>query len=276
MASSFSSHLPLRVEKALADECQGLDRDLKFRVVFFIEYKVLHPLTRCVRASGVHHGHVLPSDVGWWAAEVRGPHWNSAAEQQNGGKDLDARHVLPKLKEVYLSQHDHAEQTLPHHAEWDRALHHEVISHCAVFAALTRSFADTEISWACVLLSDWQSAPSVRWDWWTSPWTDTPVLWGLEAVSITDVSRFTGVCDVGVFLFLIAFAFPDAYTSSEIMFTWRKGLIASVDCPPESISLLQYDLVGQSLSSEVFKSSTGNAYCQLPHCSSHEDIVTEV
>lgn len=98
----------------------------------------------------------------------------------------------------------------------------------------------------------------------------------MEAVSITDVSRFTDVCDVEVFLFLIAFAFPDAYTSSEIMFTWRKGLIASVDCPPESISLLQYDLVGQTLSSELFKSSTGNAHCQLPHCSSHEDNVTEV
>ncbi|XP_030251823.1 gamma-aminobutyric acid receptor subunit alpha-6a [Sparus aurata] len=56
-----------------------------------------------------------------------------------------------------------------------------------------------------------------------------------------------------------------AYTSSEIMFTWRKGLIASVDCPPESISLLQYDLVGQTLSSEVFKSSTGHYSVQVVH-----------
>ena len=49
----------------------------------------------------------------------------------------------------------------------------------------------------------------------------------------------------------------DAYTNSEIVFTWRKGLIASVDCPQESMSLLQYDLVGQTLSSETFKSNTG-------------------
>lgn len=49
----------------------------------------------------------------------------------------------------------------------------------------------------------------------------------------------------------------DAYTSSEITFTWRKGLEASVDCPQESISLLQYDLVGQRLSMETFKSNTG-------------------
>ncbi|XP_051810859.1 gamma-aminobutyric acid receptor subunit alpha-6a isoform X2 [Acanthochromis polyacanthus] len=48
-----------------------------------------------------------------------------------------------------------------------------------------------------------------------------------------------------------------AYTSSEIMFTWRKGPIDSVDCPKESMSLLQYDLVGQSLSSEIIKSNTG-------------------
>ncbi|KAG7283106.1 hypothetical protein CRUP_033052, partial [Coryphaenoides rupestris] len=43
-----------------------------------------------------------------------------------------------------------------------------------------------------------------------------------------------------------------AYTNREIVFTWRKGPIASVDCPKESISLLQYDLVGQSVSSETY------------------------
>lgn len=48
----------------LADECQGFDKDLKFRVVLFIGNKALHPLTCYVHASGVHHGHVLPSDVG--------------------------------------------------------------------------------------------------------------------------------------------------------------------------------------------------------------------
>uniref|UniRef100_A0A3Q3LUG1 Gamma-aminobutyric acid type A receptor subunit alpha6a n=1 Tax=Mastacembelus armatus TaxID=205130 RepID=A0A3Q3LUG1_9TELE len=38
-----------------------------------------------------------------------------------------------------------------------------------------------------------------------------------------------------------------AYTNSEIRFTWRKGPISSVECPKESMSLLQYDLVGVAL-----------------------------
>ncbi|XP_041692306.2 gamma-aminobutyric acid receptor subunit alpha-6a isoform X1 [Coregonus clupeaformis] len=56
-----------------------------------------------------------------------------------------------------------------------------------------------------------------------------------------------------------------AYTSSEITFTWRKGLEASVDCPQESISLLQYDLVGQKLSTETFKSNTGDYSVMVVH-----------
>lgn len=56
-----------------------------------------------------------------------------------------------------------------------------------------------------------------------------------------------------------------AYTSSEIVFTWRKGLSASVDCPKESMSLLQYDLVGQTLSSEIFRSNTGHYSVQVVH-----------
>ncbi|KTF91253.1 hypothetical protein cypCar_00033945 [Cyprinus carpio] len=47
-----------------------------------------------------------------------------------------------------------------------------------------------------------------------------------------------------------------AYTNREIVYTWRKGLQASVDFPPESSSLLQYDLVGQTLFSETYKFST--------------------
>ncbi|XP_019725291.1 gamma-aminobutyric acid receptor subunit alpha-6a isoform X2 [Hippocampus comes] len=56
-----------------------------------------------------------------------------------------------------------------------------------------------------------------------------------------------------------------AYTSSEIVFTWRKGPVKSVDCPKESMSLLQYDLVGQTLSSEIFKSNTGHYSVQVVH-----------
>ncbi|KAG8004107.1 Gamma-aminobutyric acid receptor subunit beta-2, partial [Nibea albiflora] len=56
-----------------------------------------------------------------------------------------------------------------------------------------------------------------------------------------------------------------AYTSSEILFTWRKGPVASVECPAESMSLLQYDLVGQTLSSEIFKTNTGHYSVQVVH-----------
>ncbi|KAM3867099.1 gamma-aminobutyric acid receptor subunit alpha-6a [Diretmus argenteus] len=56
-----------------------------------------------------------------------------------------------------------------------------------------------------------------------------------------------------------------AYTNSEIVFTWRKGPIASVDCPKESMSLLEFDLVGQTLSREVFKSNTGHYSVQVVH-----------
>ncbi|XP_061581093.1 gamma-aminobutyric acid receptor subunit alpha-6a [Cololabis saira] len=56
-----------------------------------------------------------------------------------------------------------------------------------------------------------------------------------------------------------------AYTNSEIIFTWRKGLTASVDCPKESISLLEYDLVEQTLSSEILKSNTGHYSVQVVH-----------
>ncbi|XP_047440735.1 gamma-aminobutyric acid receptor subunit alpha-6a isoform X1 [Mugil cephalus] len=56
-----------------------------------------------------------------------------------------------------------------------------------------------------------------------------------------------------------------AYTKDEIKFTWKKGLVDSVDCPKESISLLQYDLLGQTLSSEIFKSNTGQYSVQVVH-----------
>ncbi|XP_051715728.1 gamma-aminobutyric acid receptor subunit alpha-6a isoform X3 [Ctenopharyngodon idella] len=55
------------------------------------------------------------------------------------------------------------------------------------------------------------------------------------------------------------------YTNREIVYTWRKGLQASVDFPPESSSLLQYDLVGQTLFSETYKFSTGLYSVQVVH-----------
>ncbi|XP_030621397.1 gamma-aminobutyric acid receptor subunit alpha-6a [Chanos chanos] len=56
-----------------------------------------------------------------------------------------------------------------------------------------------------------------------------------------------------------------AYTNREIIYTWRKGLQLSVDVPKESSSLLQYDLVGQTLSSETFKINTGHYSVQVVH-----------
>ncbi|XP_053572149.1 gamma-aminobutyric acid receptor subunit alpha-6 [Bombina bombina] len=48
-----------------------------------------------------------------------------------------------------------------------------------------------------------------------------------------------------------------AYPKSEIVYTWKKGPLYSVEVPEESSSLLQYDLIGQTVSSETLKSSTG-------------------
>ncbi|XP_024288004.1 gamma-aminobutyric acid receptor subunit alpha-4 isoform X2 [Oncorhynchus tshawytscha] len=48
-----------------------------------------------------------------------------------------------------------------------------------------------------------------------------------------------------------------AYPMSEIVYTWKKGPLFSVEVPEESSSLLQYDLIGQTVSSERLKSNTG-------------------
>ncbi|XP_078506846.1 gamma-aminobutyric acid receptor subunit alpha-6-like [Lissotriton helveticus] len=49
-----------------------------------------------------------------------------------------------------------------------------------------------------------------------------------------------------------------AYPKSEIIYTWQRGLLKSVDVSKESSSLLQYDLVGQKVSSVTITSNTGN------------------
>ncbi|MBN3281404.1 GBRA6 protein, partial [Polyodon spathula] len=47
-----------------------------------------------------------------------------------------------------------------------------------------------------------------------------------------------------------------AYPRSEIIYTWKKGPMHSVEVPKESSSLLQYDLIGQTVTSEILKSNT--------------------
>ncbi|XP_048851402.1 gamma-aminobutyric acid receptor subunit alpha-4 isoform X3 [Brienomyrus brachyistius] len=56
-----------------------------------------------------------------------------------------------------------------------------------------------------------------------------------------------------------------AYPISEIVYTWKKGPLLSVEVPEESSSLLQYDLIGQTVSSERLKSNTGVYSIQVIH-----------
>ncbi|KAJ8276217.1 hypothetical protein COCON_G00079690 [Conger conger] len=56
-----------------------------------------------------------------------------------------------------------------------------------------------------------------------------------------------------------------AYPISEIVYTWKKGPLLSVEVPEESSSLLQYDLIGQTVSSEKLKSNTGEYSVQVIH-----------
>lgn len=51
----------------------------------------------------------------------------------------------------------------------------------------------------------------------------------------------------------------DAYPKTEMIYTWTKGPQHSVEVPPESSSLVQYDLTGQTVSTETIKSITGES-----------------
>lgn len=46
-----------------------------------------------------------------------------------------------------------------------------------------------------------------------------------------------------------------------MIYTWTKGPEKSVEVPKESSSLVQYDLIGQTVSSETIKSITGEIAC---------------
>lgn len=126
------------------------------------------------------------------------------------------------------------------------------------------------------------SAPCV---WWTSRWTATPARSSLGAVSLlfvffspSELFRRTetlswivqkrgratpagkrkrvqneNLCHSNA----VISASSDAYPISEIVYTWKKGPLSSVEVPQESSSLLQYDLIGQTVSSERLKSNTG-------------------
>lgn len=57
----------------------------------------------------------------------------------------------------------------------------------------------------------------------------------------------------------------DAYPKTEMIYTWTKGPQNSVEVPPESSSLVQYDLIGQTVSSETIKSITGETRSSFHH-----------
>ncbi|XP_072322070.1 gamma-aminobutyric acid receptor subunit alpha-4-like [Eucyclogobius newberryi] len=56
-----------------------------------------------------------------------------------------------------------------------------------------------------------------------------------------------------------------AYPKTEMVYTWTKGPAHSVEVPPESSSLVQYDLIGQTVSTETIKSITGEYAVMAVH-----------
>ncbi|XP_010899239.2 gamma-aminobutyric acid receptor subunit alpha-4 [Esox lucius] len=56
-----------------------------------------------------------------------------------------------------------------------------------------------------------------------------------------------------------------AYPKTEMIYTWTKGPQYSVVVPPESSSLVQYDLIGHTVSSEEVKSITGEYVVMTVH-----------
>ncbi|XP_038867589.1 gamma-aminobutyric acid receptor subunit alpha-6-like [Salvelinus namaycush] len=56
-----------------------------------------------------------------------------------------------------------------------------------------------------------------------------------------------------------------AYPKTEVIYTWTKGPQYSVEVPPESSSLVQYDLIGHTVSSEEVKSITGEYVVMTVH-----------
>lgn len=51
----------------------------------------------------------------------------------------------------------------------------------------------------------------------------------------------------------------DAYTNSEVMYVWTHGQANSVVVAEDGSRLNQYDLLGQTVGTEVIRSNTGGA-----------------
>lgn len=59
----------------------------------------------------------------------------------------------------------------------------------------------------------------------------------------------------------VAYIHTDAYTTTEVTYTWTKNASNSVVVEGESSRLNQYDLLGQTVGNETIKSSTGEWLC---------------
>lgn len=133
--------------------------------------------------TGVHHGYVFPSNVGGQEAGVQRSHRDPALKQPHGGQDLDSRHLFPQLEEITGSQHDNAQQDVPHHAERHCVLHHEVHSYNMIISynsGIALIFTVYKF-----LFPGWLWVQSVPWCWWTFPWIVIFVLSASEAVSVS-------------------------------------------------------------------------------------------
>ncbi|KAL4631218.1 gamma-aminobutyric acid receptor subunit alpha-6-like [Arapaima gigas] len=53
------------------------------------------------------------------------------------------------------------------------------------------------------------------------------------------------------------------YSNREVVYTWKKGPLSSVEVPKESSSLLQYDLVGQTVTNGTVRLNTGEFSVQI-------------
>lgn len=93
---------------------------------------------------GIHNGCVFSANMDWWPAEIWGPHWDPASQQPNGQQYLDTGHFLPKWQTFYFAQHDHSQQAVPHHAERNYSVHHEVT--CVPEHLLSKSKMDCTLA----------------------------------------------------------------------------------------------------------------------------------
>uniref|UniRef100_A0A673XKH9 Gamma-aminobutyric acid type A receptor subunit alpha6 n=1 Tax=Salmo trutta TaxID=8032 RepID=A0A673XKH9_SALTR len=99
-------------------------------------------------------------------------------------------------------------------------------------------------------------------------WTpDTFFRNGKRSIShnMTTPNKLFRIMQNGTILYTMSRLCSTGHLSDEIVYTWKKGPLFSVEVPEESSSLLQYDLIGQTVSSERLKSNTGEYVVMTVH-----------